>query len=81
MMDVGSGLLRGLGKAWTPLIISTIGACVIRIVWIFTIFPLNPTTDNLFISYPISWAITVTAHFTAVILTRRRMAKQLISET
>ena len=81
MMDVGSGLLHGLGKAWTPLIISTIGACVIRIVWIFTIFPLNPTTDNLFISYPISWAITVTAHFTAVILTRRKMAKQLISET
>ena len=73
MMDVASGLLRGLGKAWTPLIISTVGACVIRIVWIFTIFPLSRTLDNLFISYPISWAITVTAHFTAIYLTRRKM--------
>ena len=73
-MDVASGLLRGLGKAWTPLIISTIGGCVFRILWIVTIFPLNPTIDNLFISYPISWALTVTAHLTAIYFTRKKMA-------
>lgn len=73
LMDVASGLLRGLGKAWTPLIISTIGGCIFRIIWIATIFPLNPTTDNLFISYPISWCLTFTAHFTAIYLTRKKM--------
>lgn len=73
MMDVASGILRGLGKAWTPLMISTIGGCVFRLVWIFAIFPFNPTLSNLFISYPISWALTVTAHFTAIYLTRRSM--------
>ena len=79
MMDCCSGLLRGLGKGWTPLIISILGACAIRIIWIFTIFPLNPTTDNLFISYPISWAITVAAHITAIVLTRKKMSQQQTS--
>ena len=79
MMDVASGILRGLGKAWTPLIISTLGACVLRIVWIYTIFPLNPTLDNLFLSYPISWALTVTAHCIAIYLSRRKMAPKTSS--
>ena len=74
LMEVGSGILRGLGKAWTPLVISTLGACVLRIVWIATVFRLDPTLDMLFVSYPISWGITLLAHFTAVFFARRKMA-------
>ena len=77
LMDVGCGLLRGLGKAWTPLIISTLGACVLRVVWVALIFPLNPTLEMLFLSYPISWAATMVAHFTAVFFSRRKLARQI----
>lgn len=79
LMEVGSGVQRGLGKAWTPLIISTVGACVLRIVWIVTVFRLAPMLDMLFISYPISWGITLSAHFFVIFLTRKAMSNHRLS--
>lgn len=60
-MDVATGLLRGLGETWIPLINSTLGACVFRIIWIFTIFAMYPSLNVLYYSYPISWVITTAA--------------------
>lgn len=67
-MDVASGALRGLGKSLLATCISLTGACVLRLVWIYTVFyPTKPTmavNDSLFIlyiSYPISWTITLLA--------------------
>ena len=76
LMEVGCGTLRGLGKSWLPLVISTMGACVSRIIWIYTVFAADPTLETLYISYPISWILTVAAHFTALFLTRRRVKRQ-----
>lgn len=58
VMDVCSGVLRGLGKSMTSMVISLIGACLMRLVWIWTVFPKILTLDSIFISYPISWIIT-----------------------
>lgn len=58
IMDVSTGMLRGLGYAIIPMIISLIGACLFRIVWIYTYFASNPTLSSLYISYPISWILT-----------------------
>ncbi len=58
IMDVCSGVLRGLGKAVTSMLISLIGACLFRLVWIWTVFSAELTLDSIFISYPISWLIT-----------------------
>ena len=58
VMDTMVGSLRGLGYSIGPMVISLIGACVLRIVWIFTIFQMDRTPENLYISYPISWIIT-----------------------
>lgn len=80
LMEVFCGLLRGLGKAWTPLVISALGSCVLRIVWIFTIFRANPTLDMLFISYPISWALTATTHCIVLFFTKRKLTKQLAAQ-
>jgi putative MATE family efflux protein len=63
LMEVGSGVLRGLGKSITPMIVSLLGSCVFRVVWIYTIFALFPTLEVLYISYPISWIVTAAAHF------------------
>lgn len=60
LMDVSTGALRGLGESFTPMLISVLGVCGIRIGWIFTIFqiPAFHTPQCLFLSYPVSWTVT-----------------------
>lgn len=62
-MDNTTGALRGLGLSLTPMFIALIGACGLRILWIYTIFqvPAYHTMDCLYTSYPVSWIVTFTA--------------------
>lgn len=53
-MEVMSGTLRGLGASMTSMIVSLIGACVFRVVWIATVFRLVGTLESIYISFPIS---------------------------
>lgn len=76
MMDVSCGALRGLGKGMVPMVVSLLGACGLRILWVFTVFALNPTLDTLYISYPVSWAITWAIHTLCYLLIRNRMEKK-----
>ena len=62
-MEVGTGILRGLGKAIAPFIIAFIGACGIRILWTSIVFPLDPTLQNLFISFPVGWGVSAISAF------------------
>ena len=80
MMDVATGSLRGLGSSLTPMVISVLGVCGIRLGWIFTIFrdPRFHSLESLFISYPISWTITFLIEMTAFFIIYRRRAKQVI---
>lgn len=63
IMDVMVGVLRGLGYSIIPMIVSLVGACGIRVLWLATIFQMNPTIETIYFSYPVSWIITVLAHF------------------
>ncbi len=71
-MEVGSGVLRGLGKSTLSTVISLIGSCVFRLFWIYVIFPLVPQLWMVYLSYPISWALTAATHFTVSMIVRRR---------
>lgn len=64
LMDVMVGVLRGLGYSVMPMIVSLIGACGLRILWIFTGFRLERfhSQQNLFLTYPVSWSITFLTH-------------------
>lgn len=62
LMDVCVGAIRGLGYSILPMIVSLLGACGLRILWIFTIFRQIHTLEILYISYPVSWIITTMAH-------------------
>lgn len=73
MMDSAVGLLRGMGSSVQPMITSIVGVCVLRIVWILVILPLNPTLAMLYISYPISWAVTFAAHMICYFRVKRRL--------
>jgi len=61
-MDVLVGSLRGMGFSIMPMIVSLLGACGLRILWILTYFRFNHTPEVLYLSYPISWAITTLVH-------------------
>ena len=73
MMDVGSGVVRGLGYSIMPMLVSMVGACVFRVIWIFTVFRMYHTLFTLYVSYPISWVLTVIAHMICYLIVRRRI--------
>lgn len=77
MMDVAVGSLRGLGYAVMPMIVSLIGACGLRLVWIFTFFRLEAfhSTTSLYLTYPVSWLVTFTVHVICFIIVRRKLEK------
>ena len=77
MMDVIAGSVRGMGYSVLPMLVSLVGACLFRIVWIFTIFRWQHTLFSLYISYPISWLLTVCAHMICYFVVRRKAARQL----
>jgi Na+-driven multidrug efflux pump len=56
-MEVGAGVLRGLGRSMTSTVICLITACAMRIVWINTVFRALPTLDVIFMIYPITWTL------------------------
>lgn len=60
LMDVSTGALRGMGASVSPMVISVLGVCGIRIGWVMTIFqiPQFHTPQSLYISYIFSWAVT-----------------------
>ena len=64
MMDTMVGQLRGIGCSITPMFVSLAGACLFRIVWIMTLFaqPAWHTLTVLYLSYPVSWALTFAVH-------------------
>ena len=64
MMDVMVGALRGLGYSIMPMIVSLVGACGLRLFWIFTFFrmPRFHTERSLYLTYPVSWTITFLIH-------------------
>ena len=72
IMDTMVGSLRGLGYSVGPMIVSLIGACGLRIVWIFTIFQVDRTPENLYISYPISWIVTGAVHIIFFLVVRKK---------
>lgn len=62
IMDVLVGALRGIGYSIIPMIVSLIGACGLRLLWIATVFqiPEYHSLSTVYISYPITWTITLT---------------------
>lgn len=74
LMDVSTGSLRGLGASFTPMLISIMGVCGIRILWIYTVFqiPQFHTPEWLYISYLLSWLGTFLVQTAAFIIIYRK---------
>ena len=77
IMDVLNCSMRGIGSSLLPMIIVLIGTCVFRIIWIYLIFPLNPTYMFIIWSYPISWVMTSTAGLIAFCIVYKRKKRDM----
>ncbi|MCI8612388.1 MAG: MATE family efflux transporter [Clostridia bacterium] len=89
VMEVLVGGLRGIGHSFMPMLVSVVGVCGLRIVWVFTLFRAVPTLGILYLSFPVSWAVTALVHLICYIVVskkelgamkRRRLQKE-IAET
>lgn len=75
LMDVLVGSLRGMGKSILPMLVTILGVCGIRILWIFTVFAQHRTLTTLYISYPISWIVTAVIHLICYSVVVRKLIR------
>ena len=76
-MDVLASCLRGRGYSVLPMVVSLVGSCLLRLVWIATIFQLFHTTTMLYLSYPVSWILTTLVHLACLLVVRHKMNEDL----
>lgn len=79
IMDVMVGAIRGIGYSIMPMIVSLVGVCGVRLVWINTMFdiPQYHTQDTIYISYAISWGATFLVHVICYIFARKKLKKKI----
>jgi putative MATE family efflux protein len=77
IMDVLVGALRGIGYSIVPMIVSLVGACGLRLLWIATVFkiPQYHTLRTVYLSYPITWTITLCVHALMFFILARKVLK------
>lgn len=73
IMDLFPGALRGMGYSAVPMVLSVIGTVGTRIVWVFGIFPNHRSLSVLFVSYPVSWIITIVLQVVCFYFVRKRV--------
>lgn len=78
-MDVMALVMRGLGKSTTSMVVSLSGSCLLRILWLSTVFRYVWTGDILcvWIIYPISWLLTLCVHTVMYLITMRKIERRL----
>lgn len=83
LMDVTTGLLRGMGQSIFPMLASIFGVCVFRVVWIYTVFtvPAYHTPESLWISYIISWTLTFIIQYVVfLVVVNKKIRLQKLQE-
>ena len=77
IMEVGCGMLRGIGQSFVSMVISLTGACGLRVLWIYTVFAHWHSLPVLYLSYPISWILTLTADFVFFFVLKKRLVRHV----
>lgn len=76
LTEVLSGALRGTGRSFLPMSVTLLGIGGLRILWVYTVFPLSPQLGTLYWSYPLSWLVTVLVLFCICIGVFKKEEKQ-----
>ena len=77
LMDTSTGALRGIGYSVLSMIITLAGSCVLRIVWVLTVFRASPSQWILYVSYPISWILTAAVEIIVFLTLKERAFRKL----
>ena len=77
IMDVLAGLIVGMGNSFIPMLVSLVGICGFRILWIFTYFEAHKTVDVVYYSWPLSWIVAIAVYIPVFIYMRRKTYKRL----
>ncbi len=75
MMNILTATLRGIGKPLFPMITCIFGVCIVRIIWLMTVFPVYPTIECVYLTYPVTWSITVAILAIYVIISFGKLKK------
>lgn len=75
-MDMMVGMMRGMGKSLMPMIVTVVGVCGVRIVWIYTVFAYYHSLFWLYVSYPVSWIVTLFIHCVCYFAVRKKFPKE-----
>lgn len=81
VMNVYPGLTRGMGYSILPMLCTLIGACLMRIVWLVTVFSWHPTMTMLFICYPVTWTLAGLGQVGSFFYARHQIRKSDVIET
>ena len=81
VMDTLVGSLRGMGFSLVPMISSLVGSCGLRVLWVYTVFAVDRSWDILFLSYPVSWLLTIVCHVVYFLIVRKKLPKTDEPET
>ncbi|MGB4251307.1 MAG: MATE family efflux transporter, partial [Limnochordia bacterium] len=78
IMNVFPGLTRAMGYSVLPMLSTLVGACLLRIVWLATVFRLYPTQLVLFAVYPVTWTIAGLGQVASFFYARSRIRKRAV---
>lgn len=77
IMDCFTGFIRGMGSSFVPMMISLVGACGFRVIWIYTVFEAFKTPTVLYLSYPVSWTISIAAQIVAFFIIKKKITSRV----
>ena len=78
VMEVINGALRGLGHSLIPMVVTLLGVCVFRVVWVFGVFPHYKSMENLLLSYSISWILVILVNGVILYFICRKMFRNVL---
>ena len=74
--QVLSGILKGMGRATESMVINAFCVCLLRVIWMFFIFPINPVLEMIYYSYPVTWGASSVAMIIAYFIVRKKVFKK-----
>lgn len=76
LYEISGGALRGMGNSMLPAVLTVFGSCILRIIWVYTLFPVYGTFEMLLAVYPFSWIVTGTLVLSAYFYIRKKKFRQ-----
>lgn len=74
-IEVLAGSLRGVGNVIVPVVITLVGVCIMRIIWLAVVMNMTPSLSAIIFSYPVTWILTALAFILYYIIKERQYSR------